>query len=120
MHSILDLETCCDRQISELCGLVEESIGANRKVIKLLTMVLPRCEHLVGTANSASTDKCRGFFLLGRIGKGNVVSGVICIDVSYIIFRKKKTKKLGIIAISKHRGNAEQRVTIAHADDADF
>ena len=54
LYTILDLEACYDRQIPELCGLVEESIGANRKLVKLLTKLLPRFEHHVGTVNGVS------------------------------------------------------------------
>ena len=56
VHVISDLEACHDRKILELCGLVEESIEANRKVIKLLTKVLPRFENHAGTANGVSFD----------------------------------------------------------------
>ena len=60
MHVTSDLEACCDTQIPELCGLAEDSIGANRKVINLLTKVLPRLEHHSGTVNTISVDKYDG------------------------------------------------------------
>ena len=34
-----DLEAWYDRQLPELCGLVEESLGANTKVCKLVSKV---------------------------------------------------------------------------------
>ena len=41
-HAASDLEACYDRQLPELCGLVEESLGANRKMFTLVAKVLPR------------------------------------------------------------------------------
>ena len=55
-----DLEACYDRQSPELCGLIEEYLGANRKVVKLVSKVLPRFEHHVGTVNGVSKDKHGG------------------------------------------------------------
>ena len=60
VHITSDLEDCYDRKTTELCGLVEESIGGNRKVINLLTKVLPRLEHHVGTINGISADEHGG------------------------------------------------------------
>ena len=57
MHATSDIEACYDRQMIEVCVLVEESIGDNRKVVKLLTKVLPIFEHHVGTANGVSSKK---------------------------------------------------------------
>ena len=48
------LEACYDRKIAELCGIVEETLGVNRKKVKLNTKVLPRLEHHVATANRVS------------------------------------------------------------------
>ena len=68
-----NLEASYDRQIPELHGLVEESIGANIKVINLLTKVLPRLEHNVGTANGVSKDNYGGKKeLLGGTRQGNI------------------------------------------------
>ena len=53
-NAMSDLEACYDSQMTELCGLVEESIGANQKVVKLLKKVLPRFEYHVGIANGVS------------------------------------------------------------------
>ena len=60
MHATSDLEACYDAQIPELCSLAEESIGANRKVINLLTKALPRLEYHAGTVNAISADKHGG------------------------------------------------------------
>ena len=60
VHAVSDLEASYDRQLPELCGLVEESLGANRKVVKLVSKVLPRLEQHVGTVNGISKDKHGG------------------------------------------------------------
>ena len=60
VHATSDLEACYDRKIPELCGLVEESIGANHKVINLLTKVSLRLEHHAGTVNGIIAAKYGG------------------------------------------------------------
>ena len=55
-----DLEAWCDWKIPELCGLVEESMGPKRKVIKVLTKVLPRLDHHFGIVNGVSKEKYGG------------------------------------------------------------
>ena len=42
-HVISDLEKFYDRQLPNIEGIVEESIGVNKEAIKLVTKVLPRC-----------------------------------------------------------------------------
>ena len=69
VHTISYLEACYDSQIPELRGLVEESIGDNLRVIKLVTKVLPIFEHHTETANGVCTDKYGGKnYLLGGAG----------------------------------------------------
>ena len=102
MCTVSDLESCYDRQLPELFGLVEESLGANRKVVKLVAKVLPSFEHHVGTVNSVSKDIHGGQKdMLGGIGQGDVFSGVACRDVSCLIFKQLEKKKLGIKIESK-------------------
>ena len=60
MHDVSDLEACYDKKLPELCGLVEESLATNRKVVQLVSKVLPRLEHHVGTVNGVSKDKHGG------------------------------------------------------------
>ena len=68
-----DLEACYDRQTPELCGLVEGSIGANRKAVKLLTKVFPKLDHHVGAVNRVSKEKYGGSKgLLGGTGQGSI------------------------------------------------
>ena len=51
------IESHYGRQISELCEVVEEVIGENRKGFRLITKVLPRLECSEGEA-SRKRKKC--------------------------------------------------------------
>ena len=44
-HDTSDLEAYYDRKMSDLCGSVEETIGVNKKSIKLITNVFARLEY---------------------------------------------------------------------------
>ena len=59
-HATSDLEACCDRQLPNIGGIVEELVGANREAIKLITKVLPRCKHFIRTTCGICKDSCRG------------------------------------------------------------
>ena len=75
----------------ELCGLVEESIGSNQNVVKLLTKMLPRFKHHAGTVNGFVSEKYGGANeSLGKIGQGNIFSGVACRDASCIVLKNWK------------------------------
>ena len=68
-----DLEACYDRQLLNIGGVVEESVGANREAIKLITKVLPRCNYFIGTTYGVSKDSYGGMNAsLGGTGQGNV------------------------------------------------
>ena len=51
-----DLEAYHDTQLPNIWAIVEEHIGVNRKAMKLVTKVLPRCKHFIGDAHSISKD----------------------------------------------------------------
>ena len=53
-----NLEAYCDRQTPDSCGIVEETIGANRKVVKSMTKVLSMLNNHVGAANDKSKKTC--------------------------------------------------------------
>ena len=54
------LEVCHDRQLPEGRRLVKDSLGTNRKVVKLVAKVLPRFEYYVWTVNGVSKEKYGG------------------------------------------------------------
>ena len=45
MCHLTDLKSCCDRQLVNIGGLIEESIGRDRDVMKMLTKLIPRWKH---------------------------------------------------------------------------
>ena len=51
-----DLEACCDIKLPNIGVIVIKSIGLNREVIKLITKILPRCDHFIGTTFGASKN----------------------------------------------------------------
>ena len=102
-------------------GVVEESVGVNREAIKLVTKGLHRSKHCIGTSHGISEHSYGGEdVVLGGPGKGNMLSGCLCRDVSRLIFKELENKRLGIVMKSKHNKNVVQRVVIAFVDDSDF
>ena len=120
-HVTSDLEACYDRQLPNIGGIVEESIGVNREAIKLITKVLPRCKHFIGTTYGVGKESYGEMNeLLGGTGQGNVFSGNVCKDVSCFIFKEIEKKRLGIMLTSKYNDTEVQRNVIAFVDDSDF
>ena len=104
--------------MSEAYGLLDETIGAKRKPVKLITKVFPTMQHHIGATSGVIKENNGGTIeLLGGSGQGNVFSGEPCRDVSCVIFRRLKKKKVGILIRSSYNGNIEKRVEMAHVDD---
>ena len=49
VYVITNLEAYYDRQLSNIYGMVEESIGIDREGVKLISKVLPVLKHFVCT-----------------------------------------------------------------------
>ena len=78
LHAVCDLESCYDSKLPKIGGTLEESIGANRQSIKLVTKVLPRHKNCNGTAHGKSVDFHGGpSEVLGGTGQGNIFSGFL-------------------------------------------
>ena len=78
-----DIEACFDRQLPNIGGIVEESIGANRDEIEFTTKVLPQCEKFIGTTHVVSKESHgEENELLWGERQGNVFSSSVCGDVS--------------------------------------
>ena len=115
------LEAFYDRQLPNIGGIAEESIGVNRGAITLFAKVLPRHGHHAGSSHGVNAESCGGeHALLGGTGQGNVFSGSACRDASCIMFKELEKKRVGVVNALKINGYKEHRVTIACADDADF
>jgi len=50
IYHLTDLQSCYDRQLVNIGGIVEESVGRDRKALKLITKVIPNWEHHLSTA----------------------------------------------------------------------
>ena len=59
-------------------------------------------------------------FVLEGTGQGNSISGAICRDISYLIFKYLEDQQLGAKIIIKKSNKNIQRVAIAFINDIDF
>ena len=97
IHLLSDLEACYDRQIPSLGRIVEEALGVNRKAIKLLCNTVSRFKHFTCTGFGIS-KKYYGRLneKLTGTGQGNMLSGAICRDQSYLVFKQLERLKKGV------------------------
>ena len=94
-YTACDLESCYNIKFPDKGGIVEESMGSNRRSIKLSTKMLPKCKHCIGTTHSANIDYCGGSANdVGVTGQRNVLSSCVCRDTSCFIFKEleKRTR----------------------------
>ena len=87
-YHLTDLKSCHDRQLANIGGLIEESIGRDRDVMKMLTKLMPRWKHYVSTAHGVSKE-CYGGNEneLAGTGQRNKFSGDVCRDTSCMIIK---------------------------------
>ena len=94
-YTMSDLEAHCDRKLTNIGEIVEESVGENRESIKLITKSLPSCKHFIGTTHGASKESYGGTNeSLGGTGQGNGFSGNVYRDVSCFMFKEIEKKRL--------------------------
>ena len=92
--NITDLQLYYNRQLVEIGLIVQESIGIQRKLIKLLIKVLLVMQHFVYTSFGISSISYGGNNeVQARAGQGNVVSVNICRDSLYLIIKEIKKKR---------------------------
>ena len=60
VQKFTDLESCYDRQLVNVCGLVEEVVWVEIMAIKLFTKVILRFEHCIHTNFGISEESCGG------------------------------------------------------------
>ena len=121
IHNISDLKACYDRQLPNIGGIVQESVGVARNPILMFQKVLPIMKHYVCTDFGISTDYYGNKSdRLGGTGQGNSLSGAICRDTSCIIFKFLEDQRLGAIIEIVKTNRIIQRVAIAFVDDTDF
>jgi len=92
VHVIIDLEAYYNRQLSNICGIVKESLGISRQGIKLIAKVMPVLNHYVCTGFGISKNSYGSIEqqILGT-GQGNRFSGDASRDTPYYINREVET-----------------------------
>ena len=60
MNDFTDFESYYDRQLGNVCGVVEEAVGVDRMAIKLSTKITRRFEHFTCTNFGISEETCGG------------------------------------------------------------
>jgi len=121
IHNISDLKACYDRQLSNIRYMMQESVGVQRYAIKVFQKVLPIMNYHICTDFGVS----KNYYSYKReklegTGQGNLLSGAICRDTSYIIFKYLEGLNLGAIIEVIKSQKSLQRVAIAFVNDTDF
>ena len=89
----MDLEAYYDWLLPNIGSIVQESIGAERNIMQLLTKVILQFEHHIYTSYRISTAYYGGLVeLLASTGQGNMLSGNICYDISYLVIKIPEKK----------------------------
>ena len=121
MYVISNLKACCDRQLPSLGCLVEESVGVEREPAKLFAKILLVVNYITHASYRISTQKIGSeTFKLVGIGQGNLVSGAICRNTFYLIFKKIEEMNLGIVVQLLLLLIKFILCTIAFVDNKDF
>ena len=56
IYHLADLQSCYDRQLANIGGILEESVRRNRKAMKLITKVIPNQMHYLSTVFGISEN----------------------------------------------------------------
>ena len=119
--TIIDLEAYYVRQLPNIRGIMEEVVGIDRKVIKLITKVLPRIEYFVCTKFGISEQRygLENDQYMGT-GQGNVTLVNICRDKSYFIIKKVEKDGNRAIIVALSRLIVVRKIAVAFLDDTAF
>ena len=90
IHLLSDLEACYNRQLPEIGEIVEEVLGVNRKVIKVITKTISTFKHFVCTGFGISIQyySRKHERLVGT--RQEMASGEIYCDQSLLISKSWK------------------------------
>jgi len=98
---MIDLELYYDRQLVNLISIVLESIGIDRKVIKLIMKVIPAMTHCIWMGYRISINAYRSKSeRTARTGQGNIISREEYKAKFCFIFKVVKNTNNGAIIIS--------------------
>ena len=50
IYYLTDVQACYNWQLAEVSGILEESVGRDRKVLKLIAKVIPNWNHYISTS----------------------------------------------------------------------
>ena len=101
--------------------MVEESVEVEREPAKLFAKILPVMNHHKCTSYGISKESYgSSSYKLGGKGQGSSVSGAICRDTSYLIFKKLENQNLGLIVKTSISHQDVVRSSITFVDDTDF
>jgi len=121
IYHLTDLKSCYDRQLINIGGLLEESLGRDRNVMKMLTNLIPRWKHYVSTAHGISKRYYGGSENeLAGTGQGNKFSGDLCRDTSCMIIKVLEKNEMGVKYVSKLSRDEIIISAIAFVDDTDL
>ena len=109
IHNMIDLKSCYNRQLLQIRSIIEESVGIERKLIKLIANLLLVMKYHVCTVYSVSESYySREQDQTAGTGQGNIISSSICCDSLCFLIKDIKEKELGIIIKDPINENSEQ------------
>ena len=121
MYTLTDLQSCYDRQLAEIGGILEESIGKDRSAMKVITKVIPKWRHFICTGFGISAMYYGGVNnILAGTGQGNRFSGDVCRDLSCLIIKNIEQRGVGMKIKSRVYNDTIQKVAVAFVDDNDM
>ena len=121
VHNFTDLDSCYDRQLANVCRVVEEAVELYWMAIKLFTKVIPRFEHCIHTNFWISEGSYGGRNdPLGSLGKRMELSGSTKRDISCFMFKALEEKWHGFINIDSIKLGERLKTVSAFADDTNL
>ena len=121
IYCLTDLQSCYDRQLPNIGGIIEESAGRDRNAMKLITKVMPNLKHYVCTGFGISSSYYGGEENnLAGTGQGNRFSGDLCRDTSCLIIKEIEKQQLGMNINSNVTNETVQKAAVSYVDDNDY
>ena len=121
VHNFTDLESCYDRQLANLCRVVEEAVGIERIAIKLFIKVIPWFEHCTHTHFGISEESYGDRNdPLGGLGQGMALSGSANRDMSCFMFKALEEKGHGFKNIDSIKLEQMIKKVSVFVDDTDL
>ena len=119
MCHLTDLQSCHDRQLASIGGIVEELVRRDRKAIKLITKVTPNWECHLSTAFGITEKYCRGEERnLAGTGQGNCFSGDVYWSILCSIISAIEKENAGMKVKSNMMSAEEEITAVLFADNA--